>query len=296
MKKRLLAIGAVVCALLCAAAISGSAETPAGARDGQVVLISEPDAPAADLTAFRQGQPIAPNALDWADGGVHGQALQLNGQSDYLEYTGAAVRAETLSGVAWINWQGSVTDDASGEIGQRLWTLYRDEDNYFSVCLRGYRDNIKETEDGTVLRVDGVYMEYKLAGVMGRHVEAFNPTARDVDYAIPKNTWTHLAFTLNDRTMRLYIGGRLWFEEEMENAATLLDAAVLQIGGSLDGGPTLHALIDDAALFAQGLDTDSIRALAQGAALDFTGATEPTVYRPTRPTEPELDAEEDDDA
>ena len=82
MKKRLLAIGAVVCALLCAAAISGSAETPAGARDGQVVLISEPDAPAADLTAFRQGQPIAPNALDWADGGVHGQALQLNGQSD----------------------------------------------------------------------------------------------------------------------------------------------------------------------------------------------------------------------
>lgn len=283
--KKCLAIGAIVCALLCAAVIPGSAER----RGGEIVLIDEPDTPAADLTA-------PAGALTWADGGVHGQAVRLNGQTDYLEYTGAAASSKTLSAAAWVCWQGSVTDDERGEIGQRLWTLYRDEENYFSVCLRGYRDGIKETEDGTVWRIDGVYMEYKLSGVMGRSVPKYNETARDVDYAIQKNTWTHMAFTLDDKGMRLYINGRLWFDQELENAATHLGAATLRIGGAPGEERTLHALIDDAALFPQGLDAESIRTLAQGAALDFTGAAETTVYRPARPTEPEAESDEDENA
>ncbi|MBR3289824.1 MAG: LamG domain-containing protein [Clostridia bacterium] len=283
--KKLLAIGAIVCALLCAAAIPGAAEL----RQGEIILIDEPETQAAGLT-------VPAGTLAWVDGGVHGQAVRLNGQTDYLEYTGEAVSSRSLSGAAWINWQGSATDDRSGEVGQRLWTLYRDEENYFSVCLRGYRDNIKVTENGTVYRVDGVYLEYVLSGVMGRRIEEFNPTAQDMDYAIPQNTWTHMAFTLNDRTMRLYIGGRLWFEHELENAATLLDASCLRIGGPLGDGPTLNALIDDAALFTKGLDADGVRALAQGAALDFTGASETTAYRPTKPTDPEPESEEDENA
>ena len=293
MEKRFLAIGAIVCALLCMTAITGAAEVPAGVRDGQVILISEPDTAAAGLTAVRDEQSVALDALDWTDG-VHGQAIRLNGRSDYLEYTGAAASSKKLAGAAWINWQGSVSGDETGEIGQRLWTLYRDEDNYFSVCLRMYRDNIKQV-NGTVFRIDGVYMEYKLAGVMGRHVETFNPTTGDMEYTLPQNAWTHLAFTLDDDAMCLYINGKLWFEESLSGVAAL-DAAYLRIGGALDGGPTLNAMIDDAALFTKGLDAESIRLLSQGAALDFTGATEATVYRPTQPTEPTVRAEQTDTA
>ena len=290
MRKRFLAIGAVVCALLCTAAIAGSAEVPAGVRDGQVILLSESNTQTTNLTAFRDGESVALATLDWEDG-VHGQAVRLDGQSDYLEYTGAAVSSGQLSGTAWVNWQGSVSGDETGEIGQRLWTLYRDEDNYFSVSLRGYRDNIKEVEGGTVFRIDGVYMEYVLSGVMGRRVEAFNPTTGDADYAIPKDTWTHLAFTLDDTTMRLYINGRLWFEEDLSTVAAL-NPTYLRLGAAIGDGPTLNALIDDAALFPQVLDAESIGALAHGAMLDFTGATETTVYRPTRPTESESRSDE----
>ena len=293
MSKRVLTIGLAACVLLCAMAIAGSAEVPAGIRDGEVILISEPDT-AAEVAAYRDGQAVALTALDW-DTGVHGQAIRLNGQSDTLEYTGSAVRAKALSGAAWVNWQGSVSEDEAGEIGQRLWTLYRDEENYFSVSLRGYVDNIKEVEGGTVFRIDGVYMEYVLSGVMGRRVEAYNPTTGDVTYAIPKNTWTHLAFTLNDSTMRLYVNGRLWFEEDLTGVAAL-DASYLRLGAALGDGPTLNALVDDAALFTQVLDAESIRALSQGAALDFTGATEATVYRPTRPTEAESEPDENTNA
>ena len=291
--KKQLAIGAVVCVLLCALAIAGSAETPAGIRDGQVILVAEPEDTPADLTAYHGGQPVAPGDLTWTDG-VHGQAIRLDGQSDYLEYTGSAVRAGALSGAAWVYWQGSVSDDAAGEIGQRLWTLYRDEDNYFSVCLRMTRDNVRDRETGAVGRMDGVYMEYRLAGVMGRLVDDYDlvPTAQTFDYAIPQNTWTHLAFTLNENTMRLYINGRLWFEEDLSGVAAL-DAAYLRIGGAVSDGPTLNALLDDAALFTQTLDAESIRTLAQGAALDFTGATEATVYRPTKPTDSADEEEED---
>ena len=288
MRKRLMTIGAIVCALLSAFAITGVAETPAGM---QITLISESGTQTDGLTAYRDGKAVALGVLDWTDG-VHGQAIRLNGRSDYLDYTGSAAHAKALTGTAWVNWKGSVSGDESGEIGQRLWTLYRDDENYFSVSLRGYYDNIKEVEGGVVFRIDGVYMEYVLSGVMGRQIKAYNPTTGDVNYAIPKDVWTHLAFTLDEDTMRLYVNGRQWFEEDLSGVAEL-DATCLRLGGALGDGPTLNAIVDDAALFTQVLDPESIETLSQGAALDFTGVPETTVYRPTRPTGSESDPDED---
>ena len=294
MKKRMWAVVVAVCAVLGIAVGPVLAETPTGLRDGETVLVSESDTQTEGLAAFHGGQSVAVDALDWSGVGVHGQALRLDGQTDYLEYTGAAAASKTLSGAVWVNWQGSATEDAAGEIGQRLWTLYRDEKNYFSVSLRGYYDNIKEVEGGVVFRIDGVYMEYVLSGVMGRQIKAYNPTTGDVNYAIPKDVWTHLAFTLDEDTMRLYVNGRQWFEEDLSGVAEL-DATCLRLGGALGDGPTLNAIVDDAALFTQVLDPESIRTLSQGAALDFTGATEATTFRPTKPTEPD-DGEDEDNS
>ena len=270
-----------VAALLCIAAmlLAGTmavcaAEYPVGYRKGEVILAGEKDKVAPKVIAVRNGTVTTLDALDWEDGGIHGQAVHLNGAGDYIEYQNHTLCAGEISVAGWVNWLGSTTDNPDGALNQQLFTVFRDAENYCTLNLHAYRDNIRQSEDGTVYRIDGVCLEYKIAGSAGKHVEAFNQTSGGVDYAIRQNEWTHLTMTVSKHAIKLYINGVHWFEEPLEDACKTLSANGVRIGGTVGDTPyTLSGLVDDAAVFKGILSADDIAYLASGAGLDFSKPT-----------------------
>lgn len=267
-----------VVALLCAAAVVltvsiavCAAEFPVGYKEGEVVLVGEKTDVAENEVAVRNGTVITPDALDWEDGGIHGKAIHLNGVGDYIEYKNPSLCAGEITVAGWLNWYGSVTNDPDKALNQQFFTVFRDAQNYFTLNLHARRDNIRESEDGTVYRVDGVTITYKIEGSTGKLVEAFNQTSGGVDYAIRQNEWTHLAITLSKHAIKLYINGVHWFEEPLDNANGILAANGVRIGGTVeDGVYTLSGLVDDVAVFKGILSGDEIAYLASGAGLDFS--------------------------
>lgn len=260
-----------------------SAEIEPGFRKSEVVLISEQNTEAPEgFAAVSTGPSVSPSleGFDWEDGGIHGQAVRFNGAGEYVEYTNPDYCSGELSIVGWVNWEGSASRDPAREYNQQLFTVMRDNDNYYTVTLR-YRspDPMKEDEDGTAYYIDGVYLEYKIDGSAGKHVTAYDLTTDGIDYAIPKNEWTHIAMTISKHAIKLYINGRHWFEEPLEDACYTLDAKKVVVGGWVDvNDPSFNGLLDDVALFRGILRDEIIAYMAQGASLDFypPEAKEPT--------------------
>ena len=264
-------------ALVLTGTVGAAAKTLPGASQSKIVLVDEKDTAVPSLVAVRGGTITTPDALDWEDGGVHGKAIHLNGAGDYLEYPNSAFCSGEISVVGFVNWFGGVTDNPQSELNQQLFTVFRDAENYFTLNLHGYRDNVMEGEDGTAYRIDGVTLEYKISGSSGKHVEAYNLTSGGVDYAIRKNEWTHLTITISRKAIKLYVNGVHWFEEPLKDASTLLSANGVRIGGTVGDTPyTLSALVDDVAVFRGILDKESIAYLASGAGLDFSPPKEKT--------------------
>lgn len=266
-----------VLSVLLTAAVPVSAAITPGYQKGEVVIIGEKDKVAPRVIAVRNGTITTLDALDWEDGGIHGQAVHLNGAGDYIEYPNAALCGGEITVAGWVNWLGSATDNPKGELNQHLFTVYRDADNYFTLNLHAYRDNVRQSEDGTVYRVDGVCLEYKIAGSAGKLVQAYNMTSGGVDYAIRQKEWTHLTVTISKRAIKLYINGTHWFEEPLEGACKTLAANGVRIGGTVgEESYTLSGLVDDVAVFKGILSAEQIAYLASGATLDFKPPTEPT--------------------
>lgn len=279
-------IAAVLAAgLLLTQTMATAAEIVPGFRRSEVVLISEQNTEAPQgFAAVSTGPSISPSleGFDWEDGGVHGQAVRFNGAGEYVEYTNPEYCSGELSIVGWVNWAGSASKDPGREYNQQLFTVMRDNDNYYTVTLRYHSpDAVEEKDDGTVYYIDGVYLEYKIDGSAGKHVSAFNPTTEGIDYAIPKNEWTHITMTISKHAIKLYINGRHWFEEPLEDACYTLDAQKVVVGGWVDiNDPSFNGLLDDVALFRGILRDEIISYMAQGATLDFY----PPTPKETTPT------------
>ncbi len=271
--------------LLTTGTVFASAEITPGYKKGEVVLVAEENLVAPRVIAVRNGTVATVDALDWEDGGIHGQAVHLNGAGDYIEYTNQALCSGEISVSGWVYWLGSVSDDPNKALNQQLFTVFRDADNYFTLNLHGYRDNVRAMDDGTVYRMDGVSLEYRIAGSAGKLVEAFNETTGGVDYAIRQKEWTHLTITISRKAIKLYINGTHWFEEPLEGACETLAANGVRIGGTVGDTPyTLSALVDDVAIFKGVLQAKDIEYLAQGATLDFKApapTTTPTAVQPS---------------
>lgn len=277
-------VGAVLLLLgsmLTTMAIPASAVVP-GYIDGKMTLVDEPGGSSDYMEFYRDKQSLPLNELHWVENGVHGSAVSLDGVSEYLCVNYSQMQMPTLTFTAWVNWLGGETEEQS--VGQRLFTMYRDEDNFLTVSLH------QKVEDAGVMGdspygYDGIYMEYRLGGLDGVSRICGNPVFHGESYAIPYNEWHHYAVTISGQMLTLYVDGGVWFETELLLGAADMYAYEMQIGGSIWGDPYLHAYIDDAAMFSEALPAEQIALLAAGADLSFTAPTEgTTAYIPTEPS------------
>lgn len=280
-RRRFLSICLATLLLMTVSFSASAAINQTGYRNGEIILVTEPDSCSPSLKAYREGWEFTDmKKATWVDG-VHDKAMRLDGRTDYLEYEDPAIFGKPVTVVSWVNWRGAMEDAGTGDVNQCLFTIYADNSNYVSVNLHARVENYRSMENGTTYRIDGIYMEYRLSGSTGKHVEAFNETTGPVSYTIPQEMWTHFALVMDNKYLALYINGNKWFSKALPSGASDLKARKLRIGKDLtEENPSLNASIDDAAIFQEGLSADYIYALSSGASLSFEGETKKTNYIP----------------
>lgn len=107
-------------------------------------------------------------------------------------------------------------------------------------------------------------------------------------YGFPMNEWHHFALTADGQSLKLYIDGRLWYDDMLVIPLTELEALQFTIGGTIWDTPTFNGLVDDAYLYNFALTEEQVLIAAGGGdPLDVQAAppdpTEP--YIPTQPSQ-----------
>lgn len=258
----------------------------AGFSKGRLTIVREPDELSEYVTYYKNGEKADPAGMTWVRGRDGGKALLLDGHSEYLELGYAQLKTNRFSFAAWINWQGAAegkTEDT--QYAQRLFTYARRQDHWLSVAPHA-RDTSK-VKDGGYL--DGVYLDFHFGGQNGMDLEQFNPATKGISYGIPQGEWHHLAVVADGQSMKLYVDGRLWFEDILIQSMVELYALSMKIGAGFDENSYLHAILDDVGLYEIALTAEQVQMLASGVDPLEEGAalppsTEP--YQPTRPTQP----------
>lgn len=176
-----------------------------------------------------------------------GQTVTLNG-TDYLTVDIADLQAPfTLS--AWVNWQGDTAD-------QRIFSLVKqDSENYLS--LSPFTDTAvvgKSAANGVTLLTSCFKDEQFI------RENYYHPSAAGVTDALKRNLWYHIAFTVTETSVTVYIDGVNWQTVTLPFSYAELGADTLYIGSAADGNNgftgqvqafTLHGEVLDAATIAR---------------------------------------------
>lgn len=92
---------------------------------------------------------------------------------------------------------------------------------------------------------------------------------------------------MDGQKIKLYIDGRLWFEEMLILGVEEMRNNMFTIGGGLwEDEPTFNGLVDDMAIYDFAMTADQIAMLHAGVDPLAEGATLPAETRPSLPTEP----------
>lgn len=270
--RRPVAITAVLLSLLLVTASLPpmTASAAPGYYYGKIPVVDEPETLSTVNVSYYIGEKKTDvSEMVWVDGGHNGKALKLSGNGEFLRLGYTAARAKQFTFSGWINWQG---DAGHGLLGQRVFTIAREQNNY--LTLSPYmKDESLRAADGFL---NGVYMRYQYGGTRGKVVDMYNLASNEVTYALPQNEWHHLAVVSDGRTIKLYIDGVRWFEEQLLTSVAELSAHSVDIGSGEWGDPTLNALLDDVTLYNSAMNESRIKELA--------GVEETEPYHPTAPS------------
>ncbi len=230
-----------------------------------LLLATEPEQASGYVSYYHNGEAVAADQMTWVDSGVHGKALSLDGQSDYLEIGFYQLRLAQMTFCTWINFRGALDSaNPASAYWQRLFTVSSTEERYFTVSPHAYDTTVTNT-DG---QLDGVYMEY-YRGDTEEGGEAFSlksftgARAGQSSFGLPQNEWHHMAVVSDGQTAKLYIDGNLILDEILMMGIVQMYADSMTVGKGLWNDPMLNALLDDTMVFDKALTANEIAALMQ---------------------------------
>ena len=274
--------------LLTVLLFSGITASAAGGRPGYVNdklnIISEPGETSEYVSFYKEGEKQDLEALTWVDG-RNGQAVQLDGISEYLQVAGAQIKVNAFSFATWINWQGAKDPENPDSLyNQRVFTIARNQDRWFTMSPF-LRDPERVDENGKI--PNGVYWGFNMGGQNGTLVEQWNPAVDGQEsYGLPQNEWHHIAVVSTGQEIQLYIDGRLWSSDLIVTSIAELQAPNMKIGTGIWENPTLNALLDDTAIYQVALTPEQVTRLFNDLdPFSEDPLPEPTTgYVPTSPT------------
>lgn len=246
--------------LLVTVLASGLTVAAAGGRPGYVNdklnILSEPGETSEYVSFYKDGEKQDIESLTWVEG-RRGQAVRLDGVSEYLQVAGAQIKVNAFSFATWINWQGAQDpDNPDSQYNQRVFTIARNADRWFTLSPF-LRDPERADENGKI--PNGVYWGFNMGGQNGTLVEQWNPAADGREsYGLPQNEWHHLAVVSTGQEIQFYIDGRLWSSDLIVTSIAELQAPNMKIGTGIWDDPTLNALLDDTAIYQVALTPEQV--------------------------------------
>jgi len=178
------------------------------------------------------------NGAKW-DAGKYGQALQFNGQDNYVEVpTSDSIEIDTIVSIAaWINWI-----DAG--------------DAWQGILSKGTMDGPGENYSLFVNR-DGRYFHFVLALDVGR-VQQNSP-----NNSVVPNEWMHVGCTWDGSVTRIYINGEMAME--MDQVATIIPSNLpLRIGHRDGSSHYWNGIIDEVRIYNHALTEAEVLAAMEG--------------------------------
>lgn len=237
-------------------------------------LVTEPDDVSQDVYYVMNGNKNSgPDSFTWVEDSIAGTALQLDGNTQHVRLATDRVREITaFTFSAWFNWAGN-----QGDKEQRLLCVYKNENH--SLIVSPHNADPSTQLDGIQLTLEDPQIE---------PVSLYHPVTENVTSALPTNEWHHLAITLSDTEVALYIDGALYASQTLENfSVATMDLYRLVIGSEFDSDANFNGLVDNALLYNAVLDTDQIKLLAENR--DPLAGGTPTSKKETLATKPYVD-------
>ena len=288
MASRLLTRAAGVAALAGVLLSCWSASALAGySRAGKLNIVSEPGETSADYVQYyKDGQKQSLSKLNWVDQGKTGKAVQLDGKSEYLQVSYNQLKLSKMSFAGWFYWKGAASDEEGAQYGQRFFTMSRGEASYLTVSPH-MRDAARADSSGRIL--DGLYFGFHHGGddAQNKNMEYWKPAVPGREtYAIPQGEWHHIAVVSDQKSLKLYIDGVLYYNRVLIMGLVEMKANKLTVGSGIWDDPTLNALIDDVALYEFALTGEQVLMLARGVDPLSSGASVPATEAPYIPEAP----------
>ena len=283
-------MGAAVAALLLTLTPAASATQGfQPAENGRLVMVEEPDTLSPYVLFFKGEEEHPQSELTWVEGRTAGsKAVRLDGVNEFLRLGYQQLKFSQMTFSGWFYWEGAAQGQPDeAKYGQRFFTLSRRTTRWLTVSP-WMRDPDKKDEQGRIL--DGLFLSMTMSGGEGHTLEGWNPAVDGVEhYGFPMNEWHHIALTADGQSLKLYIDGRLWYDDMLVIPLTELEALQFTIGGTIWDTPTFNGLVDDAYLYNFALTEEQVLIAAGGGdPLDAQAAppdpTEP--YIPTLPRPP----------
>lgn len=216
----------------------------------------------------------------WRTGRADGKALLFNGASHYMQVNMEGVSAPfTLS--MWIN--RSEQGAASANLDQRLFTLTgKDGQNeiYLSPAVR--RTDAQDTvlAHGMMLSVG-----YKTKKTEGKQ-ELYYPATETVKNELPTGSWHHIALTVEEQKLAVFVDGVLWKETALPISLKEFNLTTLRLGGVLSDHSPFIGLMEDVRLYQGMLSPVQIARLSHDAdPFDPTVEAQALTYTPGQPTQ-----------
>ena len=212
-------------------------------------LVSEPDNVTDDVYYVMNGKKSDPSSFTWVDNGISGKALQLDGITQHIRLATARVKElSSFTFSAWVNWAGN-----DGEKEQRILCAYKNDNH--SLILSPHNIDPSQQLNGIQLTMEDPQLE---------PVSLHHRVNETVTSALETNQWHHVAVTLSDEVVALYIDGILYASQMLENfSVDTMDLYRLVIGSEFEGDAQFNGLIDSAFLFTTALNAEQVALVSQ---------------------------------
>lgn len=209
----------------------------------------------------------------WENGRNGAAALRLNGQKQYLRLRTSVLNeldAFTLS--TWVNWGGNVTD--SSPENQPFFTFFSNQYHYLAVFMHA-----ADPESG----LDGPCIKWAAPNTDPQVI--FHPVEEGTTFAFPRNEWHHLAVSLSETKVVMYVDGVPYLRADVQLDFAKMRPPKLYIGSGFGTEPTLNAALQGASLYTGVLTDTQVSALANDADPLGDSSTTPTTQSlATRPS------------
>lgn len=275
MYSRLRRFGILITILLFLFSFSVLAEPTTETQPNRMVMVSDNEEIDKETYYYDGKVKVKTDAFNWIDGYNGKKAVSLNGKSQYLRLATAQTRdLRSLTFSSWVYWRGN---RSTGTVdNQKLLTWYRNESYFFSVSVHA-----SDPEKG----LDGICLE--LGDPSMETITLFKPVDEHHSTALYANEWHHIAVTVSDNAIALYVDGVCFLSEEINVDLAAMDLRTLKVGAGFENEPYFNGALQDTFLYDTVLTDNQILLLAQGKdPLSGEIATTTTGALATRPIDP----------